>query len=197
LFRSADPAITSKPGETEGEFRVRLRNALRESRDAAVEKLRARFAPQLATLRDQIARAEQRVEAEREQYSAKKMDTVISIGASVVGALFGRKLASRTNVGRAATAMRGIGRAADERGDVGRAEERAGQTRAKLAELEQSCREEIATLESRSVEAIALEPLRVAARKNDLDIEPLLLVWTPWRVEADGSAQPAWSDPNA
>jgi len=197
LFRSADPAITSKPGETEGEFRVRLRDALRESRDAAVEKLRARFAPQLATLRDQIARAEQRVEAEREQYSAKKMDTVISIGASVVGALFGRKLASRTNVGRAATAMRGIGRAADERGDVGRAEERADQMRAKLAELEQSCLEETAALESRSVEAIALEPLRVAARKGDLDVEPLLLVWTPWRVAADGSAQPAWSDPSA
>lgn len=197
LFRSADPAITSKTGETEGEFRVRLRDALRESRDAEVEKLRARFAPQLATLRDQIARAEQRVEAEREQYSAKKMDTVISIGASVVGALFGRKLASRTNVGRAATAMRGIGRAADERSDVGRAEERADQMRAKLAELEQSCREEITALESRSVEAAALEPLRVAARKSDLDVEPLLLVWTPWRVAADGSAQPAWSDPNA
>ena len=197
LFRSVDPAGTSKAGETEGEFRVRLRDALRESRDAAVEKLRARLAPQLATLRDQIARAEQRVGAEREQYSAKKMDTVISIGASVVGALFGRKLASRTNVGRAATAMRGLGRAADERGDVGRAEERADQMRAKLAELEQSCQQEIAALESRGIESVAIEPLQVPARKSDLDVAPLVLVWTPWRVAADGSAQPAWADPGA
>jgi hypothetical protein len=197
LFRSVDPASTSKAGETEGEFRVRLRDALREKRDATVEKLRARFAPQLATLGDQIARAEQRVEAEREQYSAKKTDTMISIGASVVGALFGRKLASRTNVGRAATAMRGLGRAADERGDIGRAEERAVQMRAKLAELEQSCQQEIAALESRGIESVAIERLQVPARKGDLDVEPLVLVWTPWRVAADGSAQPAWADPGA
>ncbi|MBS1104576.1 MAG: hypothetical protein H6Q91_78 [Deltaproteobacteria bacterium] len=197
LLRSTDPEQTSRPGESEGEFRVRLRDALRESRDSAVEKLRARFAPQLAALRDQKARAEQRVGAEREQYAAKKMDTVISIGAGVVGALFGRKLASRTNVGRAATAMRGIGRAADERGDVGRAEDRAGQIDAKLAELEQSCQQEIAALEARGVEAIGLEEVRVAARKADLDVSPLVLVWTPWRVSADGGAQPAWSQQGA
>jgi hypothetical protein len=193
LLKSNDPAATSKPGESEGAFRVRLRDALRESRDAAVEKLRAKFAPQLATLRDQIARAEHRVDAEREQYAAKKMDTVISIGTSVVGALFGRKLASHTNVGRAATAMRGIGRAADERGDVGRAEERVEQTRAKLAELEQRCQEEIAALEARSADGVAFEEVRIPARKADLDVEALVLVWTPWRVAADGSATPAFA----
>jgi hypothetical protein len=194
LFRCADPQRVSKPGESEGEFRVRLRDALRESRDAAVESLRARFAPQLASLRDQVARGEQRVEAESEQYSARKMDTAISIGASVVGALFGRKLASRANVGRAATAMRGIGRAADERGDVGRAEERVAQLRAKLAELEQGCRDEIARLEAASADGLALEAVRVPARKADLDVAPLVLVWQPWRVAADGSALPAWSE---
>jgi hypothetical protein len=197
LLVSADPAQTSRPGESEGAFRVRLRDALRESRDAAVEKLRARFAPRLATLRDQKARAEHRIEAEREQYAAKKMDSVISLGASVVGALFGRKIASRANVGRAATAMRGIGRAADERGDVGRAEDRADQIAARLAELEQSCEQEIAALEARSVESVAIEELRVAARKADLEVDPLVLVWTPWRVAADGSAQPAWSQQDA
>jgi hypothetical protein len=198
LFRSTDPAITSKPGETDGEFRVRLRDALRESRDAEVEKLRAPFARQLATLRDRRERDEVRVEAEREQYSAKKTDTMISIGVSVVGALFGRKLASRTNVGRAATAMRGLGRAADERGDVGRAEDRVEQTRAKQAELEQRMEEKIAAIQSRpGVDDIALEAVQVPARKGDLDVAPLVLVWTPWRVAADGSAQPAWAAPSA
>jgi hypothetical protein len=118
------------------------------------------------------------------------MDTVISLGAGLLGALFGRKLASRTNVGRAATAMRGIGRAADERGDVGRAEDRAEQIGAKLAELEQSFQQEIAALEARSAEAVAIEELRVAARKADLAVDPLVLVWTPWRVAADGTRGP-------
>ncbi len=197
LLRSADPAQTSRPGESEGEFRVRLRDALRESRDAAVEKLRARFAPLLATLQDQKARAEHRIEAEREQYAAKKMDSVISLGATVVGALFGRKLTSRANVGRAATAMRGIGRAADERGDVARAEDRAEQLGARLAELEQRFQQEIEALEARSADSVALEELRVTARKADLEVEPLVLVWTPWRVAADGTARPAWSQQDA
>jgi hypothetical protein len=125
------------------------------------------------------------------------MDTAISLGAGLLGALFGRKLTSRTNVGRAATAMRGIGRAADERGDVGRAEDRAEQIGARLAELEQSCQQEIAALEARSIESVALKEVRVAARKADLEVEPLVLVWTPWRVAADGSARPAWSQQDA
>jgi DNA helicase HerA-like ATPase len=194
LWQSGGPAQTSKPGESEGAFRARLRDAVRESRDVEVEKLRAKLAPQLATLRDQIARAEQRVAAEQEQYGAKKMETAISIGASVVGALFGRKLASRTNLTRATSVARGIGRAADERGDVARAGERAEQLRARLAELEQGGEQDVAALEGRlaaSADA-ALAQLRVAPRKSDLEVEPLELVWLPWRVAASGDAQPAF-----
>jgi hypothetical protein len=39
-------------------------------------------------------------------------NALISIGATVVGALFGRKLGSVGNVGRATTAMRGVSRSA-------------------------------------------------------------------------------------
>jgi hypothetical protein len=41
---------------------------------------------------------------EQSQYKQKKMQTAISFGTTVVGALFGRKLGSVGNVGRAATA---------------------------------------------------------------------------------------------
>jgi len=192
LFRGGSPAVTSRPGESEGAFRARLRDASREARDVAVEKLRAKYGKQLATLRDQKARAAHKVDSEREQYSAKKMETAISIGASVVGALFGRKLASRTNVGRAASVARGIGRAADERGDVARAAERVEQIDARIAELEAQIEQEVAALAGRAEDA-ALEELRVAPRKADLEVEPLVLVWTPWRVGANGEAEPAFA----
>jgi hypothetical protein len=35
--------------------------------------------------------------------------------------------------------------------------------------------------------------VRVAPRKGDLDVEPLVLVWLPWRIAANGDAQPAFS----
>ncbi|RIL00824.1 MAG: ATP-binding protein [Proteobacteria bacterium] len=195
LYASRDPKCVSRPGESEGALRARLRDLARAARDGQLEKLRAKHAPKLAALRDQIARAEHRVEAEREQYSAKKMETAISIGASVVGALFGRKLGSRSNVGRAATAARGIGRAADERGDVARAAERATQLRERLSQLEAEFEADAAQLEAGSASAAdaRLEEVRIAPRKADLAVEPLVLVWTPWCVGADGAARPAWT----
>jgi hypothetical protein len=189
-------AITSRPGESERDFRVRLRDAAHESRDAAVEKLRAKHAPALARLRDQIERSEQRVEIEREQYGAKKMETAISIGASVVGAIFGRKLASRTNVGRAASVARGIGRASEERGDVARAADKVEDLREKLVALETAFEADVTKLEQSIAKQsdATLEEIRIAPRKTDLDVESIVLVWTPWRVGTDGSAVPAWKE---
>jgi hypothetical protein len=64
--------------------------------------LRERYAPKLARLGDRIRRAPQRVEVEKSQYRQQKMQTVVSIGATVLGALFGRKLGSVGNFGCAA-----------------------------------------------------------------------------------------------
>jgi len=180
LLRCADPRLVSAPGESEGAFRVRLRETLREARDGEVEKLRARFAPQLARLREQIAAAEDRAAREQEQYSQKKVQAAISIGASVVGALFGRKLGSARNVGRATTAARGVGRVADERGDVARATGRVEDLREKLAALERELEAELARREAPpDVAALRLDEQLVAPRKGDIDARPLVLVWTP------------------
>ena len=51
------------------------------------------------------------------------MNTVLSFGASILGALFGRKLASTTNVTRATSAMKGVGRSFQQRDDISRAED--------------------------------------------------------------------------
>ena len=92
LWRCRKPALVSRPGEAEGDFKISLRAAVREERDLAVEKLRQRYAPKLARLQERIRAADQRVEVEQSQYTQKRAQTAISIGATVVGALFGRKL---------------------------------------------------------------------------------------------------------
>ncbi|MEB2344724.1 MAG: DUF87 domain-containing protein [Deltaproteobacteria bacterium] len=179
LLRCADPKLVSEPGESEGAFRVRLREAQREARDAALEALRARHAPRLARLRDRIADAEQRHAREQEQYTQHKVQAAISIGASVVGALFGRKLGSARNVGRVTTAARGVGRAADERGDVARAGERIEDLREQLAALERELEAERERLAATPDAAtLPLEEQLVAPRKADIDARPLVLVWT-------------------
>ena len=193
LWRSRKPTLVSQPGETEGDFKVSLRVAVREQRDLAIEKLRRRYSPKLARLQDRIRAADRRVEVQQSQYTQKRAQTAISIGATVVGALFGRKLGSLGNVGRATTAMRGAGRAASERGDISRAKEKASVIRAQLKELEEKFEDDIETLEGAiDVDDLDVTEMRVACRKTDLDIQPLMVVWTPWRVGPDGIAEPAY-----
>jgi hypothetical protein len=184
--------LVSKPGESEGDFRSRLALALREQRDAEVAKLRAKFAPKLATLQGQLQRATERAERERGQLSQQKFQTAISVGATILGAFLGRKVVSASSVGRATTAARSASRIGNESADVQRAEESADQIEARIAALNKECEATIAQLEA-SLDA-ALLPLRevnVAPRKADIAIGKVLLLWTPWRTGADGFPTPA------
>ncbi|MGI8877143.1 MAG: ATP-binding protein, partial [Candidatus Limnocylindria bacterium] len=74
-----------------------------------------------------------------------KVQTAVSIGATVLGALFGRKLGTGT-VGRGTTAARGAARAMDQQQDVQRAKEDLAAAEQDLTRLEEELRAEIATL---------------------------------------------------
>ena len=191
LWKCPSLKMTSLPGETEGEFRVRLQQSGREKRDLAVAKIEKRYGPKLATLRDRIRRAEQRVEKERSQYGQQKMQTAISIGATLLGAMFGRKAASVGTVGRASTAMRGVGRASREKGDISRAMSELEAQQEKLMELEREFEQEAeAVRDATDPAALKLENVDVRPRKSDIAIDRMALVWTPWRVGPDGVATP-------
>jgi hypothetical protein len=178
LYRCKPLDLVSGPGETEGEFRVRAHERMREERDEALEKLRARFAPKLDGARERIARALERVDREEDQAKDATRQTAISVGATLLGALFGRKLGSTRNVGRATTAARGLGRASRERGDVKRAEERVASEEQKLKDLEKDLEERLATLRREHDPAsLELEVLEIPPRKSDLSVERLALAW--------------------
>ena len=192
LWKCRKPKLVSRPGESEGAFRGRVADALRAERDLKREKLRKKFTPKLARHQEKIDRALERVEREEEQYKDRKTQTVIQMGATLVGALFGRKVASVGNVRRAASSMKGVSRAAREKADIGRAEARVEEYQAELVELEQAFEEALAEAEERFAELEAdaeIEPLRVAARKADLDVERLGVVWVPVRQDARGGME--------
>ena len=142
LHRHAGLNLTSRAGETERDFRIRAQNAQREARDQEVEDVRRRFAEKRARLEEKLRRAEQGVSREQEQASAAKVQTAVSMGATVLGALFGRKTFSASTLGRATTAARGVGRASKEQDDVKRAEENVEVARKALEELDAAIEEE-------------------------------------------------------
>ncbi|MGC4029115.1 MAG: hypothetical protein QM696_09610 [Steroidobacteraceae bacterium] len=177
----------SKPGESEGDFRSRLALAAREQRDARTAELRAKFAPKRETLQSQLQRAMEKTEREKQQASSQKLQAAISVGATVLGALLGRKALSAGNIGRATTAARSASRIGRETEDVQRAEESVERVQQRIAELEKECADAIAALDGTfDARAVALREITVAPRKSDIAIGRVLLLWTPWRRGADG-----------
>ena len=181
--------LTSNPGESEGDFRARLAQALREFRDGEVAKLREKHAARLKSLEERLRRASDRVEREQSQYSQRKLDTAISIGTSVLGAIFGGRSTATT---RAGSAARSAGRVFSERGDVARAGESLETLTAERDALLAGLEQEAAALASGLDPAnVALEKIRIAPRKSDIAIGRVAIAWEPWRAGADGFPRPA------
>jgi hypothetical protein len=170
--------MVSRPGEDEREFRGRLAQAAREARDREVDELRQRYAARVAAAAERVRRAEGTVARERQQASQQKLQTAISLGSTVLGAILGRRALGSGSLGRATTAARGMSRSAKEHADVARAEEGAEAARHRLAELE-------AELQSRAAEigaALADEALAtvtVRPRKSDVEVRRVALAWVP------------------
>jgi TolA-binding protein len=166
------------PGTNEGEFRAKLTLALREKRDAEIEKLRKKYAPRLATLQEQIRRAEERIERERSDLSQHKMQAAISVGTSILGALLGRKAISVGNAQRIGTAARNAGRLGKESGDVSRAEESREVLAQRLADMQNELEAEISRLRGElDPQTVQIERSSVKPRKADITVETVALLW--------------------
>ena len=185
LWKCTKPKLISEPGESQSEFRVRLRQANFEARDLALEKLRTKMTPKLERLEEKVRKAEQKLEKEEDQFSHMRRSAWLDSGASLLGALFGRK--SRRSSAKAHS------RTAKEKSDVRRAEDDLETVREAYAELEEQLAEDVQSLRDdyESVEP-ELEELIIRPRKTELMLEPLQVIWRPWRVDEEGEATRAW-----
>jgi hypothetical protein len=197
LWRSAELKKVSQAGESEADFRVRLSQTAHEKRDLDVEKLRKTYRPKLATLKDRLMRAQQRVEKEKAQSRSTALASAVSFGSTVLSAFLGRKLVSKENVTRAGSALKSAARTADQMGDVGQAEDTVEEIERKIGELEAEFEVEVKKLEQpMSGDSLELEAVEVRPRKSDTVVEKLSLVWTPWRRDASGQYLAAFREPD-
>jgi len=193
LLRSAALGETSRPNESERDFRLRLQQRAREIRDAASSKLRQKYAPKQATLADRLRRAQQRVDEQAAQAKSAKLQTAISFGSAILGAFLGRKTISSANVGRASTAMRGVGRSMKESGDIARAEETVEAVQQQIADLEAEFKRE---LDSAAAAADPLtetfEKISLKPKKSNITVRAVVLAWVPRSVDSAGRMTEAW-----
>jgi len=193
LYSSPTLGLISEPGESEGDFRVRLMELARERRDREADKLRKKYTRKVASLEERIRRAEHSVEREKEQASGQRMQTAISFGATLLSAVLGRKTFSRSTLGRATTAMRGVGRSSKEKQDVRRAEDNVQALQERLIALNDELESELEQLEERlDAQAEELETTALRPRRSDVEVRTVALAWVPHRVGENGLPGPIW-----
>ena len=170
--------LVSNPDETEGEFRSRAAFAQREQRDERVEKVKASYALKIQRLEDQLRRANERVERTKAQATQHRVNTALSFGATILGALVGKR-GSVGTVSRATTAMRGASRIGKAQGDVARADESAEVLQERLNNLNREFEDELDKLRVAIDSAdLELEEIMIRPRKTDITITTRGLCWS-------------------
>jgi hypothetical protein len=186
--------VTSHPGEPERDFRIRLGQVAREQRDAAIEKLRDKYNNERARLEERMRKAEQTKQRETEQANTAKMQSVISLGSTLLDAFLGRKRLSKSTISKATTAARGVGRAYGQGQDVARADENIETLEKALEELNTRFLDETKQLETTyDPLAAILETTTLKPLKKNINVQLLALVWAPHWQDNFGNSRPAWS----
>jgi hypothetical protein len=188
VFKSPLTGQHSNLGETEGEFRARLVHAAHEIRDEKVDELQDSYEKKIKTIEDRIARAMDTVAEQQAQASSAKLDTAMKIGSTILGAVLGRSISTKSR-----SAMSGASRAWKEDRDVARAKEKVEDYQKDLEDLERECEEEVENLKeamdpmNEKLETLSLSPL-----KKNCSSKAVGIVWMPYRVNPRPQLGAAW-----
>ena len=193
IWKSSAFKITSDSGESERDFRIRIQQLTRETRDEKTATLRKKYDTRIARLEDRIRRAEQAVEREEEQAKQQKFQTIISLGATVLSAFLGRKAVSRSSMGKAASTIRGISRSRKESQDIERAGENVEAYKQQLADLETEFTQDAEDLAAQlQIKAETLETVTIRPKKSNITVELLGIGWVPFWQDLQGHRRSAW-----
>ena len=169
----------SEPNEPEAQFRARLALLAREDRDAATDKVRAKYTQKLQTLGDRVRKAAQAVSREHQELSNAQRDAALGGGAAIVGAFFGRSAVSRLATGAATTARR-AGRAAKQAKDLEHARANLVELQGRLAALEEEARLALSKATER-VDPLRepLETVLTKPKRGGVTVHLVALGWRP------------------
>ena len=185
LWRSRELRLSSEPGESERDFRVRCAHRAREFRDEKREALRKRYEGKMEVVNRRLLRNEQAVGKQQQQAQHRSLDTVVTVGTTILGAFLGRRTPSASRV---SSAMRKASTATKGAGDIQRARETLAQTQSELAELQAEFDRELASLELGLIEAerVELETVAIKPSSRDVALRFVGLVWVAHRQGQDG-----------
>lgn len=167
--------LWSRPDETRDEFAARLQESAASHLQDERDKLEDKYQKRIRSATDKVETAKARVEREQDQASAAKMDTGISVGSAVLGAIFGNGTV-RGHARRAASSAKRARNASRQARDVERAARKLSDAEEALADLEIELDEKLNELEG---ETHAVDEVSIRVKRTNARVSRLALVWVP------------------
>jgi hypothetical protein len=99
------------------------------------------------------------------------------MGATLLGAILGRRVTTSGTLGRATTAARGVGRSMKESGDIKQAADSLEALQARRRELEEQVAQETARLAAEYEAPPALETVAIAPKRGQVSVQFVALGW--------------------
>ncbi|MDD3343283.1 MAG: DUF87 domain-containing protein [Sulfurospirillaceae bacterium] len=178
LYKNDTFKLFSKQNESLSDFKIRLQDRLNETIDDAVDKLHQKYHKSSEALEKKLDMLSDRLEREEAQANVATTDTLISIGSSILGAFFGKSLATRTTIGKIATGARGANRVLRERNDIKRVEEEIQEVQADMDDLKGSLEKEIEAInEANQLSRLSIEEFYITPKRGDIYNIKQALVW--------------------
>lgn len=175
LFQAPDFKLKSLAGESEGDFRARVQQKAREVRDEKIQKLDKDFQDAYRKLQEKIAQQEVKVAKEQDQAGRQRFDTYVSLGSTLLGALFGHKSSA---IERAGTTMRRARRIGTEEEQVEHAKTQKASAEQDLDDLvEQHKKQAEALQDMYAPENLRIDKTSISPRKSDITLDRFYLVW--------------------
>jgi len=177
LYQMANLNMVSKTDESERDFCARVAHELREKRDDLVKKIREKYSAKITSLTDKLRRAQEKTIEKQQKVGMQKAQTWISIGSTVVGALFGRGLTKKA-ISDTGTSLRKATQLGKDSQDASQAEEDLKTYQQQLQDTEDQMNAEVSSLTDNSnPENVKVDTISIPPRKSDISVEKVALVW--------------------
>ncbi|MBQ9343919.1 MAG: DUF87 domain-containing protein [Kiritimatiellae bacterium] len=169
--------LYARPDESDGDFRIRVAQTLRENLDAAKAKLADKHADKYAAIDEKIRKAEAKVETEEAQSSSVGASIVAGLGRALVSLLLGRKSSAITG---GLSAITGRSRKSKKNLDIAHAKETLESLRQQRTDIETRCAAELADMAAKfDPTAHPQVPFTLTPKESDILNLQISLAWIP------------------
>jgi hypothetical protein len=186
LLSHPELEVVQRTDEDERQFKLRLRQAARERRDAAVDSLRARYDARMEKLDAKLRRQERELEQDEFDYSARKREALIATGEMLFTWLRWRR-----SYRSASWTARRRRLAKHAKLELKESREELEDLESELAELQQELNAEIAKITPRWVDVLkGLTSYTIRPRRSDVEVKLIGLAWVPaWLIRYERDDQ--------